>query len=187
MRHAHRFQSAVYCLASCLAAPIGADLVPSHLDPVEDAGTAASFDQSAADSGSCRPALAASSTELRWLAELSHARPIRNFPLVLEHGRQQSLVRFAPLQSPTLSKTRVRTGGWWVLMWSGSRDKGKPLKLRHYDISRAHFFQGKAQRLRQKYGEDSWQIDQEHVRNLPSGQKQLQKCVVQIFIVFPIN
>ena len=41
-------------------------------------------------------------------------------------------------------------------------DKGKPLKLRHYDISRAQF-QGTAQRLihikllaedRQKYGED---------------------------------
>ena len=36
-------------------------------------------------------------------------------------------------------------------------EKGKPLKLRHYDISRAHF-QGTAQRLpaedRQKYGED---------------------------------
>ena len=49
-------------------------------------------------------------------------------------------------------------------------NKGKPLKLRHYDISRAHF-QGTAQRLihirlpaenRQKYDEDkSRQIDQE--------------------------
>ena len=53
--------------------------------------------------------------------------------------------------------------------------KGKPLKLRHYDISRAHF-QGTAQRLiyirlpaadRQKYGgRQSWQIDQERVMEL---------------------
>ena len=67
--------------ASFLAAPIGEDLGPSHLDPVEEeAGTAASFDRTAAVSGSCRPTLAASSTELRWLAELPHARPSRNSP-----------------------------------------------------------------------------------------------------------
>ena len=48
MRHAHRFQPAVYCPASFLAAPICAGLGPSHLDPVEEAGTAASFDQAAA-------------------------------------------------------------------------------------------------------------------------------------------
>ena len=48
-----------------------------------------------------------------------------------------------------------------IMMCSWS-NKGKPLKLRHYDSSRAHF-QGTAQRLkdirlpaedRQKYGED---------------------------------
>ena len=58
-----------------------------------------------------------------------------------------------------------------IMMSVSLSNKGKPLKLRHYDISRAHF-QGTAQRLiyielgRQKYGEDkSWQIGQEHVRN----------------------
>ena len=49
-----------------------------------------------------------------------------------------------------------------IMMSVGWSNKGKPLKLRHYDISRAHF-QGTAQRLidierpaedRQKYGED---------------------------------
>ena len=49
-----------------------------------------------------------------------------------------------------------------IMMSVGLSNKGKPLKLRHYDISRAHF-QGTAQRLiyiklpteyRQKYGED---------------------------------
>ena len=49
-----------------------------------------------------------------------------------------------------------------VMMSVSLSNKGKPLKLRHYDISRAHF-QGPAQRLidiklpaedRQKYGED---------------------------------
>ena len=50
-----------------------------------------------------------------------------------------------------------------VMMSVSLSNKGKPLKLRHYDISRAHF-QGTAQRLiyiilpaedRQKYGEDN--------------------------------
>ena len=49
-----------------------------------------------------------------------------------------------------------------IMMSVGWSSQGKPLKLRHYDISRAHF-QGTAQRLvhiklpaedRQKYGED---------------------------------
>ena len=49
-----------------------------------------------------------------------------------------------------------------IMMSVSVSNKGKPLKLRHYDISRAHF-QGTAQRLidtklpaedRQKYGED---------------------------------
>ena len=47
-----------------LAAPTCADLGPSHLDPVEEAGPAVSFSNSAADSGRCRPALAASPIEL---------------------------------------------------------------------------------------------------------------------------
>ena len=51
MRHAHGFQSAVCCPASFLAAPICADLGPSRLDLVEEAGTAASFNQAAAVSG----------------------------------------------------------------------------------------------------------------------------------------
>ena len=52
--------------------------------------------------------------------------------------------------------------------------KGKPSKLRHYDISRAHP-QGTAQRLiyirrhhrgsSEVWRRQSWQIDQEHVRN----------------------
>ena len=44
VRRARRFQSAVHCPASFLAAPIGADLGPSHMDPGEEAGTAASLD-----------------------------------------------------------------------------------------------------------------------------------------------
>ena len=49
-----------------------------------------------------------------------------------------------------------------IMMSVSLSNKGKPLKLRHYDISRAHF-QGTAQRLiyirltaedRKKYGED---------------------------------
>ena len=52
---ARRFQLAVRCPASFLAAPKNADLGPSHMDPDEEAGTAASFDQTAAVSGSCRP------------------------------------------------------------------------------------------------------------------------------------
>ena len=61
--------------------------------------------------------------------------------------------------------------------WSNKR---KPLKLRHYDISRTHF-QGTAQRLiyvrlpakdRQKYGEDKVDMgtlgfDEPDVKNLP--------------------
>ena len=59
-----------------------------------------------------------------------------------------------------------------IMMSVSLSNKGKPLKLRHYDISRAHC-QETVQRLiyvrlpaedRQKYGEDKvWQIDQEHV------------------------
>ena len=61
-----------------------------------------------------------------------------------------------------------------IMMSVSLSNKGKPLKLRHYDISRAHF-QGTAQRLvyiktsRRRSSEvwrgQSWQIDQEHVRN----------------------
>ena len=61
-----------------------------------------------------------------------------------------------------------------IMMSVSLSNKRRPLKLRHYDLSRAHI-QGSAQRLiyikipaedRQKYGGDkSWQILQEHVRN----------------------
>ena len=44
VRCALRFQSAVQCPASSLAAPIGADQNPSHMDSDEEAGTAASLD-----------------------------------------------------------------------------------------------------------------------------------------------
>ena len=69
-----------------------------------------------------------------------------------------------------------------IMMSVSLSNKGKPLTLRHYDISRAHF-QGTAQRLiymrlpaedPQKYVEDkSWQIDQEQrVGRLPKRQTQ---------------
>ena len=61
-----------------------------------------------------------------------------------------------------------------IMMSVSLANRGKPLKLRHYDISRAHF-QGTAQRLiyiglpaedRQKiWRRQSWQIGQQHVRN----------------------
>ena len=61
-----------------------------------------------------------------------------------------------------------------IMMSVSLSNKGKPLKLRHYDISRARF-QRTAQRLknvripaedRLKYGEDKvGQVDREHVRN----------------------
>ena len=44
VRHARSFQSAVYCPAFFVAAPIGAVLGPSRMDPDEEAGTAASVD-----------------------------------------------------------------------------------------------------------------------------------------------
>ena len=59
---------------------------------------------------------------------------------------------------PPLEAVKVSVS---IMMWVSLSNKGKPLKLRHYDISRAHF-QGTAQRLvyiklpaedRQKYGE----------------------------------
>ena len=60
---------------------------------------------------------------------------------------------------PPLEAVKPLVSIMMSVSWSS---KGKPLKLRHYDISRAHF-QGTAQRLiyirrpaedRQKYGED---------------------------------
>ena len=60
----------------------------------------------------------------------------------------------APLEAVNALVTIMMSVSW--------SNKGKPLKLRHYDISQAHF-QGTAQRLiyirlpaedRQKYGED---------------------------------
>ena len=61
---------------------------------------------------------------------------------------------------PPLEAVKVRVSIMMSVSWSNKR---KPLKFRHYDISRAHF-QGTAQRLvcirlpaedRQKYGEDN--------------------------------
>ena len=62
-----------------------------------------------------------------------------------------------------------------IMMSVSLSKKGKPLKLRHYDISRAHFPRTQPRDLstsdfpvedRQKYGEgQSWQIGQEHVWN----------------------
>ena len=73
---------------------------------------AASFDHAAAVSGICRPTLAASSTELRWIAELSHARPISNFPPVLEQkAAVTGAVRTTPVTHLFL-KTRERGTGW---------------------------------------------------------------------------
>ena len=60
---------------------------------------------------------------------------------------------------PPLEAVKVLVSIMMSVSWSS---QGKPLNLRHYDISRAHF-QGTAQRLvcirfpaedRQKYGED---------------------------------
>ena len=61
-----------------------------------------------------------------------------------------------------------------IMMSVSLSKKGKPLKLRHYDISRAHF-QGTAQRLiyirlpsrgsSEEWRRQSWQIGQEHVWN----------------------
>ena len=48
VRRALRFQSAVQCPASSLAAPIGADQNPSHMGSNEEAGTAASLDHTIA-------------------------------------------------------------------------------------------------------------------------------------------
>ena len=78
--------------------------------------------------------------------------------------RERSRWSFAPLLSCSLQVARLEAVKVLVsIMMSVSwSNKGKPLKLRHNDISRAHF-QGTAQRLiyirlsaeyRQKYGED---------------------------------
>ena len=88
MRRARRFQPAVHCPASFLPAPIRADL---GMDPDEEASTAASFDQTAAVSGSCRPTLAASSTE--WLEILPTQRLGR--PITVKKKVGLPFVRFA--------------------------------------------------------------------------------------------
>ena len=68
---------------------------------------------------------------------------------------------------PPLEPVKVLVSIMMSVSWS---NKGKPLKLRHYDISRAHF-QGTAQRLISCRGSSeilrrqSWQIGQEHVWN----------------------
>ena len=61
-----------------------------------------------------------------------------------------------------------------IMMSVSLSNKGEPLKLRHYDIRRAHF-QGTAQRLiytrlptedrSEVWRRQSWQIGQEHVWN----------------------
>ena len=74
------------------------------------------------------------------------------------------------LAMPPLEAVKVLVS---IMMSVSLSNKGKPLKLRHCDISKAHF-QGTAKKLiyiklpaedRQKYGEDSGQIGQEHVWN----------------------
>ena len=86
---------------------------------------------------------------------------------VQENTKRRSKVRHrAPPASqlftavPTLEAVTLLVS---IMMSVSLSNKGKPLKLRHYDISRAHF-QGTAQRLfciklpaedRQKYGEDN--------------------------------
>ena len=79
--------------------------------------------------------------------------------------KKQGKIQRAPPASqmfsamPPLEAVKVLVS---IMMSVSVSNKGKPLKLRHYDISRAHF-QGKAQRLihsrlpaedRQKYSED---------------------------------
>ena len=84
-----------------------------------------------------------------------------------ENAKRRSKVRFHELYQllqlfsamPPLEAVKVLVS---IMMSVSLSNKGKPLKLRHYDISRAHF-QGTAQRFiyirlpaedRQKYGED---------------------------------
>ena len=79
-----------------------------------ETGTAASFDQAAAVSGGCRPTLAASSSELRWSAELSHERTIRDSPH--RAGAKGSIVTGAVRTAPvthTCAKNKYegRVGG----------------------------------------------------------------------------
>ena len=83
-----------------------------------------------------------------------------------ENTKRRSKVRFNELyQLPVVlcnATSRSGEGACFNHDVGSVSNKGKPLKLRHYDISRAHF-QGTAQRLiciklpeedRQKYGED---------------------------------
>ena len=78
-----------------------------------------------------------------------------------KQGKIQRALPASPLFSamPPLEAVKVLVS---IMMSVILSNKGKPLKLRHYDISRAHF-QGTAQRLtyirlpaedRQKFGED---------------------------------
>ena len=78
--------------------------------------------------------------------------------------KKQGKIQRAPASQlfsamPPLEAVKVLVS---IIMSVGWSNKGKPLKLRHYDINRAHF-QQTAQRLiyirllaedRQKYGED---------------------------------
>ena len=114
VRRARRFQPAVRRPASFLAAPISADLGPSHMFPDEEADTAASCDQTAA--------VAASSTEWLEIPPIQRRRfaDWRNCPT---HPSVTPLMRWnkrqhchgckgAPPQSPLVPKTSMRDG--WV-------------------------------------------------------------------------
>ena len=95
-----------------MAAPFSADLGPTHLDPVRGAGTTASFDLTAAVSGSCRPALAASSTEL--LGQRNCPTPDLSVTPLLCWSKGGSSLRCDTHRSshPFVPKTNVRDG--WV-------------------------------------------------------------------------
>ena len=142
VRRARSFQSAVYCPASFVAAPIGADQGPSHMGPDEDACTAASLDHlferlqtlEAADqlrSNSVLPvvvnirrsgwrSLQSAICSLRSLSRVyagsSHALPFLCPRPVLEQRAAVTWVQMAPLQLHTWPKTRKRVGRW--VRWS---------------------------------------------------------------------
>ena len=94
-------------------------------------------------------------------------KKIRSRPCAKEYKtKKQGKIQRAPPASqlfsamPPLEAVTVLVS---IMMSVSLSNKGKPLKLRHYDISRASYCQGTAQRLiyikipaedRQKYGED---------------------------------
>ena len=105
-------------------------------------------------------------------------KTIRSRPCAREYKtKKQDTIQRAFLASqlfsamPPLEAVKALVSIMMSVSWSST---GKPLKLKHYDISRAHF-QGTAQRLvyirfasenRQKiWRRPSWQTDQGHVQN----------------------